>query len=394
MPLHDIEQFTEAYSLSERRAIRIGMKSGGKMVKTKPRVTIPIKAKGEDKFDLDKDAMARIARRIGVSEPSQVDAIPVMLMTDDVLGESGVVYVERALYTGRGRLCGSPVGHAKAQQRVDVAAYARNKKIEMLDNRREVDCDNKCPMWADPGKKSDCGWRAIVSVQLADDPVFPSVVRFRTKSRNSIRLMISSLNAIKSVTGGVLMGIPLLFRQYKMDTKDAAGEIKRIDVMTFEFQGSVQELREYAARELVSRANVVKAAAGMNVTLPPADKKTRLTVIDDDDVGQDGEFDDGDVAVVADTPRAEDDVDDVGFEGDASVKAEINSLAAVLGYAPAALRALEHKHGLDDNAVLAELRSLSGNVPAAPGSSDWSAAEVGQGSDVEEEDDEFWDASF
>lgn len=375
----DLEGFESPRTFIEYRGIRGGEKTDSNMpVKTPPRVRLPVRNFETKKFDIDEKLMVDIARATGISNPSRnwasdVHSIPVYVLSDEVVGENGVVFLERALYTQRGRLCGSVAGQEHADQRVDIRAYAKNKTIKQLPQAREVPCTPDCPMWKEPGQKSDCRWRAVVSVQLQQSPVFPSPSRHRTGSFNSIKAMITSLNAISAVTGGVLMGIPLLFRQERIDVRDGEGKNRRIPVMVFDFAGTIAELRAAAVREVTSR-NVLKNAHGGD--LGPSGMSLAAT-----------ELGDGQVLDMVPEYRAEDETQARELSEEASeLVSEVAELFHKLGYTPRNRQLMEDKHKGDLEAMAEELRRLAPQdfdpAPGEPGDEE----EQASAEDDDEED--------
>lgn len=373
MPKKEFDSFTGSTWLNEYRAIRCGEKGKNAPSKTPPRVYMPTRNPSTKKFDVDERTMAAAAERIGSDGrewSTTVKAIPVYLPTDKIVGEGGVVYIERALYTGANRRqCSSPLGAEQARQHIDIAAYAKSKTIKVLNQPQAAECSpNACPMWVERGKKSDCGWRAIVTVQLQDSPVFPSRTVHRTKSIYSMLSMVGSLNAIAEVTGGIISGLPLMFRQQLIDVKSAAtGENRRIPIMTFEFNGSVQELRRLAVAEMASRDSLSRGQGGNFSGFIPemiADRqKTLMAHVDDDDEIVSDVADDEELSYDA----AESSDEDVSKARD--LESEIAVTARNLGYTPARMRLLENKHMGDLQAMLADLRVESGTRDAVPASS-------------------------
>ncbi len=361
----DTEGLDSPNTLIEYRGIRGGERGDKAPIKTPPRIRMPLRNLETKKFDIDEKTMKAAAERLGVGSKNwarDVDAIPVYLLSDKIVGDDGVVYIERALYTGRGRLCSSAAGAEKAMQKVDVKVYASKKAIKELPVMREVDCNSDCPLWGAPDKPTDCKWRAIVNVQLQDSLVFPSPTRHRTRSKYSIRSMVTSLRHISAITGGVLMGIPLLFRQAKIDVKDKEGKTRRIPIMVFEYPGTIQELRADAAREVASRVSLERAADG--VIVPPPKVERRL---------YDGnEVVDGEIVDEVAEDKAED-VDEQTVEKhveqeNQDLQSEIAVLYKKMRFTPARQRMLEEKHGGDLQLVLAELQSQApADFNPAPG---------------------------
>lgn len=354
----DLEGFEAPNTLIEYRGIRGGERGDKAPIKTPPRVRMPVKNTSTKKFDVDVDLMVKIARRLKLKNPdsawaSDVKSIPVYLLSDEVRGEDGVVFLEKALYTGRGRLCASAADAKMARQAIDVSAYAKNKTIKELPQVKEVECTPDCPLWGKPDKPTDCKWRAIVTVQLQDSPVFPSPTRHRTRSKYSIRAMLTSLQFIKDTTGGVLMGIPLMFRQAQIDVRDATGKDRRIPIMYFDFEGTIQELREYAAVELMSRRALKDALDGKEVKT--LSRKSFASV----DLGG------GETIIDEPEDRVEEEELIVGGDEPSDQNLELQSKIAMLyrqlQFTPARRKAVEAKHGGDLESLYAELKNL---VPA------------------------------
>jgi hypothetical protein len=360
----ELEGFESPSSLLEYRSIRAGERpEGGAPKKTPLRVRFPIKNLETHKYDPDVDVMKRAAERLGlpVDEYLSVREAPVMLYTDKVEGEDGVIYLERAWYAGHRRRCGSAAHMAKAECNVDIGEYTRNKKVVWLQKSRPIDCTSKCPMWVKPEdrgtKKEECRWRVIVTVQLLDSPIYPSPTRYRVSGVNTIKTMITSLNHISSVTGGILAGIPLWLRQGWKDVHDAKGKFRRIPVVTFDFKGTIQELRDHAYQELLSRQRLIQAREGKWPTDLPAPKY----------IGQDLDIDEIDA-------DADDDVapEEIEKQQVIEVSSDIALLAKKLNFTRARMEALENKHHGDIDAVLAELKTLASGskfnpAPGEPG---------------------------
>lgn len=371
MPKSDYDVFSGSRYLMEYRGIRGGEMGGNAPVKTPPRVRMPSRNPQTKKFDIDERVMKAAARRLGLDEDgwaTNVKAIPVMLTTDQITGDGGVVYVERAFYTGRGRQCSSALGSDIANQLVDVRAYAKNKTLKVLDQAKDVECSPECPMWAKPGEKSDCSWRAIVSVQLLDSPVFPSRSIHRTRSFYSIMSMIGSLNTLATFTGGVLSGIPLMFRQHLIDVRATDGQTRRIPIMSFDFEGPITELRRVAVAELQSRENLTQARQGKFLPALPPPQKADQSLMPEELPG------------VAEVEDEDDDSAPAGVDDVTKISSDVALLAKRLGYTPARMRLLEQKHEGDLQAMLTDLQAESGGgdkpKPADNGGN-WGPGEAG-----------------
>ena len=378
MPI-TLEAFEAPNMLLQYRGIRAGERPDGKAPNKKPlRVRHEPKNKETHKYDPDEKVMKGAARRLGVpvDEWLSVREVPVMLLSDNVEGEDGVIYLERAWYTSHKRRCGSPAHIANAVCFVDIDDYVKSKKTTWLRKPREFECTDKCPMWVKPeergGKKEECKWRVIVNVQLLDSPVYPSPTRYRTAGVNTIRTLITSLNHISSITGGVLMGIPLWLRQSFKDVIDGTGKWRRIPVVTFDFKGTVQELREYARLELLSRKQLVDAREDKwPDNLPP------VTFIDKD----------LDTDKIEALPEDDADVEEIQKQQLIESSSKIALLAKDLNFTRARMQALEDKHQGDMDAMLAELKTMAGGSQFNPSPGEPGAEQA----ETESADNSDWD---
>jgi len=124
-------------------------------------------------------------------------------------------------------------------------------KVEKRCNPKE------CPVYAN--KK--CKPYGRLSVILADSNRIGGVYVFRTTSWNSLRNILSSMSFIRTITGGVLAGLPLTMRLLPMSVvpKDLGRNVK-IYVVNIEFSGAMQELQVAAKAEVERRLSI-----GMNM---------------------------------------------------------------------------------------------------------------------------------
>ena len=172
------------------------------------------------------------------------------------------------------------------------------------------------------------------------------------------------------------MGIPLMFRQVKIDVKDKDGKTRRIPIMVFEYPGTVQQLRAEAAREIASRVSLRDAGNG-TLTIAPDIKRSLYDgseVVDGetiDDVAEDKAEDIDEGAVETSVKKEDDDL-----------SSEVAILYKRMRFTPARQRMLEDKHGGDLAAVLEELRDQS------PADFNPSPGEPGEDQDAETETEE------
>lgn len=354
------EGLDHANTLIEYRGIRCGQRAQGKApVKTPPRVRHTLKPKGSDYFDIDVPVMKAIAARLKLDPENwkKVKEVPIFLMSDLVSGEGGVLFSERALYSRRGRLCGSAMGAENAVQRIDISAYAKSKgkDIKQLKQFVEKPCTDECPVWGKDGEKTDCKWRMVVTMQLADDPIFPSPVYHRTTSRYTQRSLFTCLTHISAITGGILTGIPLWFRQTEIKVRDRDGKDRIIPVNTIEFKGTVAELRRLGLKQHQLRNAITEASAGKVVSAASLS-------FGNVDLGHgeliDDEADDvGDVAGPAGQVEVPKSSDDEAMETAVQLQSDVAKLGKKLGYTKARMDSLSTKHEGDLQGMLAELRA-------------------------------------
>lgn len=120
------------------------------------------------------------------------------------------------------------------------------RKVE-AGQRYKAECDpDTCPFLKD-GK---CKVNGILSCVLTDDPQLGGVYRFRTHGWNSVSQIQASLDFIKSVTNGVLVGLPLKLKIVKKATEEHGN----VTTVAVSFDGeSYDEMRKTAMLEMRSR---------------------------------------------------------------------------------------------------------------------------------------------
>jgi len=93
--------------------------------------------------------------------------------------------------------------------------------------------------------KDKCKLTGTLSVIITGADVIGGAWKFRTTSYNSVVGILSSLSMIKTMSGGVLAGIPLVMKlSPKSVTDPIGGNQQTIYVVSIEYRGSVQSLRE------------------------------------------------------------------------------------------------------------------------------------------------------
>jgi hypothetical protein len=95
-----------------------------------------------------------------------------------------------------------------------------------------------------------CKPSGILSCILSDIPEIGGVLRFRTHSWNTISNILSSLEFLKTITNGVLVGLPLKLQFLKKSTQDHGN----VSVVNIVFDGETyQAMRELAMIEMKNR---------------------------------------------------------------------------------------------------------------------------------------------
>ena len=429
MPIEEQDKILQSTVVPEISKIKIGERGGrnGAPSKIDPIVTKSLKPKGGVKFEEDKVAMQSIAAHLkGLGAGAPKTGIPVRLMSDDI---NDNFFFYRAIYNGANvAMCFSPMGSEKALRRYGEHRYTTGLKV--LETPKEVDCNKDCPEWLDPGEKGVCSWSSILAVQL-DIPGyrrFPSQTLFRTKGWQVFKYMIGSLNTIASITNGVLANIPLLLVMHEVEGfAKSEGKRRRYPVMSFEFMGTMDQLRSAAIAELNSRNALRSASRGVIIDAKIVDSVVpKANALLGGDTVQTIEEGGGDVvdvdnlmelmdageaplstasetqeagpaveAVAKSEPEAaEDDMMSLMAGGEDVVDAdepERKSLAQKLRMSDTAYQALVDKYAGDMDAVLDDLRRMSSppaktTPPASPPPA--AAAKVAQAKPAPTIDDE------
>lgn len=161
--------------------------------------------------------------------------IPIRLLYDDIELNFQCRY---ACYFGKSLWC---TGDGKKALRKQQNTF----------QRETVDCPCERNQIGFNGDKNDgkgiCKINGTLSVILdTKASTIGGVWKFRTTGRNSTNGIYSSLALIKSITGGLLSGIPLnMIVSPKVGTTPS-GDSVTVYVVSCEFAGNVQELRKYS----------------------------------------------------------------------------------------------------------------------------------------------------
>jgi hypothetical protein len=263
MPIAEYQKIIESKRTVEAYKIKTGDRGGnnGAPRKTDASVTYALKPKGGSKFEEHAQAMAAIKAHLVQNKLGpQKNSIPVRLTSDKI---EDTFFINRSIFNKMNKaMCISPGGQSTAWRRFD-ANKPYSKDLVILDQPVERVCDKTCPDWLDNGVKGACTWRANVSLTI-DIPGmrrFPLRTVFRTSGWEVIQYMIGSLNAIAAVTGGILANIPLRLTLHEVEGFNAAEKKnRRYPIMAFEFDGTMDELREAAVKENTSRIRLIQSA--------------------------------------------------------------------------------------------------------------------------------------
>lgn len=226
--------------LVERGKIKIGqkgqMRTSGRGNQFQPpqkldHFLITSMERGEDgNFMRDTDVMQMLG-----DKPRE---IPVRLVYDDIDLNFPSRY---AAYIGKTLWC---TGDGQQARRANV-----DEKGNLVAGHHLVQCP--CPR-QDPAYqgRDKCKITGTLSVIIDGADVVGGVWKYRTTSYNSVVGILSSLAMIKRITGGRLAGIPLVMKlSPKAVTDPVKGSQQTVYVVSLEYRGSVQQLRDagYAA---------------------------------------------------------------------------------------------------------------------------------------------------
>jgi len=161
--------------------------------------------------------------------------IPILLVFDDITLNFQSRY---ACFKGRTAFCSGDGEHAIKQDTPEL-----------------IPCP--CPL-ADPQSdtKTPCKMHGILSVMIQGAEKFGGVWKFRTTSYNSIQGITSSLCAIQRMVGGPIAGLPLeLVLSNKTAITPKTGEATKIQIVSVEYPGSMEQLREQGIKVLSASVN-------------------------------------------------------------------------------------------------------------------------------------------
>ncbi|MCK5450239.1 MAG: hypothetical protein KAI70_00585 [Candidatus Omnitrophica bacterium] len=163
----------------------------------------------------------------------QAKTIPVVLLYDDISLNFQCRY---ACYFGKTLYCSGDG---------EYAHQLTKGKAERI--QAECSCFRSAPTFN--GDKNDgkgkCKINGTLSVMIQGADSVGGVWKFRTTGYNSTIGILSSLTLIKSITGGVLAGLPLTMTIHpKIATNPLNGQAQTIYVVGIEYSGNIKALQD------------------------------------------------------------------------------------------------------------------------------------------------------
>ena len=128
-------------------------------------------------------------------------------------------------------------------------------KYAQDENGKVIDCDPATCPWSQAGK---CKPNGVLSVILDDAPAVGGVYKFRTTSWNSIRNILSSMDFIQRITGGILAGLPLEMTLVPKTTNVPGQKMTTtIYMVNLVYRGTIVQMIEMAKAEAQLRAGAI-----------------------------------------------------------------------------------------------------------------------------------------
>lgn len=241
--------------LTERGKIKIGRKGESRQGGSAGSYQLPTRLDHFIITTLERDTTNNFKRddelykALGFGD--KLKKIPIMLLFDDL----PLVFQYRyTCYKGKTLFCsgdGRAAHQIKDQQKPDRVQVA-------------CPCYRKEPTFqGDDGKgNGKCKINGKLSVVITGANVIGGVWVFRTTGYNSTVGIISSLTLIKTMTGGILAGIPLVMTiQPKVATNPIDGKSQTIQVVGIEYAGTMDDLLN-GALKLVQKNAEYRARLG------------------------------------------------------------------------------------------------------------------------------------
>jgi len=170
---------------------------------------------------VDRELMGRFAK-----DGEKITELPIRLLYDDIDLNFQTRY---ACYSGNRCICS---GDGEAAKQLQNGGY-----VEV-----PCPCERQEPTYQG---KDICKINGTLSILLQGVDRIGGVWKFRTTSYNTVQNILSSLALIKTITGGVLAGIPLkMVLSPKTITVPTTGQNMVVYVVSVEFEGSEEQLAE------------------------------------------------------------------------------------------------------------------------------------------------------
>lgn len=135
--------------------------------------------------------------------------------------------------------------------------------------KEEITCN---PKTCEAYKKKLCKPYGRLSVILSDSKRIGGAYVFRTTSWNTLRNILTSMSFIRTITGGIIAGLPLKMRLIPMQVQpNGLGHTVRIYMVNIEFNGDMKQLMEAADQELKRRLQM-----GTNMKRIEADSRREI----------------------------------------------------------------------------------------------------------------------
>ncbi len=228
--------------LAERGKIKIGEKGEVKKSRDGKEFMLPRKLDhfvittlhrdAAGRLMLDKELMARFTPEGN----GKLTELPIRLLYDDIDLNFQTRY---ACYSGNRCICS---GDGETAQRLQNGKYLN----------APCPCERQEPTYQG---KDTCKVNGTLSVLLQGVDRIGGVWKFRTTSYNTVQNILSSLALIKTITGGVLAGIPLkMVLSPKTVTVPTTGQNMVVYVVSIEFEGSEEQLAEIGYETAKTRA--------------------------------------------------------------------------------------------------------------------------------------------
>ena len=226
--------------LTERGKIKIGLKgaertsSGGSTFQLPQKLNhfiVTTLERGKDGNFLRDDALYTALKL--AAEPKK---LPIMLLFDEIALNFQCRYT---CYFGKTMFCSGD----------GVGAFQMKSLTEPQRSPVTCPCHRKEPTFKGDDAKGNgkCKINGTLSCMLAGANVIGGVWKFRTTGYNSTVGILSSLTLIKTMTGGLLAGIPLVLTiQPKVATNPVDGRAVTIYVVGVEYAGTMDDLQNGA----------------------------------------------------------------------------------------------------------------------------------------------------